>query len=274
LSQGLRRDNPSDISSKIVHQASQPKIEIYMKVKASPTILHKICIVCAISVFGVSQKSQSASLVQTQSFSLQNGAIDLTFNRFNPALGTLTSVTTSISYTRSGGYLGVDNEGASTATVNFSHRTNIIVDDDNLVLDWSNLAGGARLLTSTSTRTITTLSGITVGADSDASPDYAGSDYYRYDLPDAYKTSSGSFLNISQFEGSGDVDVPVDVSQSNTTTGAGALAQNYLPSDISGSMTITYNYDAFAPIPEPNAVAFAVISISIGCCMRRRGKSS
>jgi hypothetical protein len=212
-----------------------------------------------------------ATIVQTQSFSVAQDDLNFVFDRFDGTLGTLTGVSITLNYTRAGGYVAADNEGASAATISFTHTTNIGVDADAEILDWTNLAGGARLLSSTSNRSTASLSSIVIAADSDpGSADFTGTDYYRFDLATVEKTSSGSFANIAQFEGTGSVSVPVSVTQSNSVTGSGAIATATEPALISGSFTITYNYEPAAPVPEPGLALLSMMSVGMLFMRRRR----
>ncbi|MFM2241821.1 MAG: hypothetical protein RLZ97_676 [Verrucomicrobiota bacterium] len=228
--------------------------------------------VIAISISGSSL--QAATIVQSQSFSVAQDDLNFVFNKFDTSLGTLTGVSITLNYTRSGGYVVADNEGASQATISFTHNTNVGVDADQEILDWTNLAGGARLLSSTSNRSTASLPNIVIGADSEGgSADFTGSDSYRFDLAAVEKTSSGSFANISQFQGAGTYSVPVSVTQGTTVTGSGAFAQATQPALVEGSFTITYTYDAAAPVPEPSGAMLSMISAGILLSRRRRSGS-
>lgn len=221
------------------------------------------CLILALSTAGL----QGATLVQTQSFNLQSGDLNLVFNGFNTALGTLQSVYIELDYNRSGGYLAADNEGASAATVNLSHTTNFTADADLEILDWSRLGGGTRLLAQSLNRTISTDSHA-IGADDDAgTSDFnsSGADYYRYDLASVSKSSTGYFSNVAQFNDKQPFTIPVNVAQSNTITSSGALNQAYSPSTLAGAMKITYTYEA---VPEVSTMALG--SVAIGCLLLRR----
>lgn len=251
---------------------NHPKIEKQAEMKRSIIRSKGSAIaVAAIALHGLSftQQADGATIVQTQSFNVKQADFNLVFSRFNASLGTLTGVSITLQYQRSGGYLGVDNEGASSATVSFTHNTNILVDVDNEILDWSRLSGGTRLLSILSNRSTTTLTDISVGADTDGEADYSGSDYYRYNLETINMTSSGagSFANIAQFGGTGNISVPVTVTQSNSITGAGASAQNFDPATVAGTFTITYTYEA---IPEPSVAVVSAMSLGMLCLRRRR----
>lgn len=212
--------------------------------------------------------------MQSQSFSVAQDSFDFVFNKFDTSLGTLTGATISLNYSRSDGYITADNEGASPATISFTHTTNVAVDADVAILDWSNAAGGARLLSSTSTRATTTFSNITIQADSDVGPaDFTGSDSYQGSLPTANITSSGSFADTSQFEGSGTISVPVSVTQGTSVTGSGAIAQASQPALVSGTFTVTYTYEPTAPVPEPSAAMLSMLSVGALIMRRRRSLS-
>lgn len=220
--------------------------------------------ILALSTMGM----QGATLVQTQSFGLQSGDLSLAFNGFNTSLGTLTSVYIELDYTRSGGYLAADNEGASAGTVNLSHTTNFTVDADLEILDWSRLGGGTRLLAQSLNRTTTTTSHA-IGADDDpGTSDFSSSglDYYRYDLATLSKSSTGYFANVNQFNDAATFNVPVTVSQSNSITSSGALNQAYSPAGLAGTVKLTYVYDA---VPEVSSSALVALAAG-GLLIRRR----
>ena len=204
----------------------------------------------------------AATITQVQNFDLTGGDLNLSYNGFDTKLGALTGAYIELSYVRTGGYLGVDNESATSATVTFTHLSRFYVDSDGVVLDWSRISGGTRLLAESLNRTTSSSGNMTVGADSDGAPDYAGSDYLRYELADVVKNSDGYFANVSQFNDKPSFEIPVTVSQSNSITGLGGSAQNYLPAGLSGTMTLTYTYTAATPVPEPSGACLSVMAFS------------
>ena len=242
-------------------KALAPKFTTYMK-----PIPHLIstCLLMAISAPGL----HGATLFQTQPFNLQDGDLNLAFNGFNTALGTLQSVYIELDYTRSGGYLAADNEGATAGTVTLTHITNFAADGDAEVLDWSRLGGGTRLLAQSLNRTTTTNTNA-IGADDDpGTSDFnsSGADYYRYNLATVSKSSTGYFSNVAQFEDKQPFTVPVTADQPNTITIGGALNQAYSPATLAGAMKITYTYEA---VPEVPSASLAAIALG-GLLLRRR----
>jgi len=66
--------------------------------------------------------SSAASIVQTGSYAfVPNGSQTLTFNKFDTTLGTLTSVTVSVTLTKTGGTYEVDNDSATGGTIDLTH---------------------------------------------------------------------------------------------------------------------------------------------------------
>lgn len=215
----------------------------------------------------------AATVVQTKSFDLVDGDFNPTFNGFDTSLGTLQSVYIILTYTREGGYLGIDNESDSVASVTFSHTTRFDVDteQDPPVLNWANAAGGSRLLATSLNRTISTLANQSVPTDSDEAPDFAGSDYRKFDLAVVTKSTDGYFLDINQFNNKSAFSIPVSVAQSNSITGLGGSAQSYLPADLTGSLALTYEYSPAAAVPEPSVAVLSMVTLTgFGLIRRRR----
>lgn len=168
-----------------------------MKAAKSQPIRHMLGCMAAACMVGISQESQAASLLQIPTFDLQQGSNDLTFHRFQPAPDTRFSVTTFIRPARSGCDPGVGDKGASTPTIRLRCPKDMIVDDEHQVLDWSNVAGDARLITASTPRPTSHSSVITVGADTDDSPGYVGFACDLCDVPEAAHHSYASFGPIA-----------------------------------------------------------------------------
>lgn len=81
----------------------------------------KSLVACALFA-SLASVGHSATLIQTQSYSfVPNGNQVLTFNKFNPALGTLNSITVSVVLNKTGGRFEIDNDSESSGTINLTH---------------------------------------------------------------------------------------------------------------------------------------------------------
>jgi hypothetical protein len=216
----------------------------------------------------------AATLVQTQSFAfLPDGTQDLTYNKFDTTLGTLTSVSISITLHKSGGQFEVDNDSDTAGTITLEHNVvgnlSVVSGGVSLIREDLSFIGASGALTANSAMSPREVLG-TTGDDTETFDATGLGDYIRFNPSDATVTDSGVIAAIarSAFEGTGVSDTFVlgaNAIQSVNVTGLGGLQQAITVANVSGDVTVTYNYDA---IPEP---ASALLG-GIGCLMllRRR----
>jgi hypothetical protein len=188
-----------------------------------------------------------------------------TFNKFNPALGTLTSVTVGFSFDASGGSLQVDNDGLSGATVTFGREVKGKLTSADVTVGNNTTYRSA----------ITEFDHFVAADDGDRIfplPevfDVGGTDYYSYAPGDELGTNNSA--NISSelwaaYTGTGTYNVNFVSLQSFYYTGIGALQIQSTAASIAPTVTVTYNY--IAAVPEPASTLLG--GIGLLALLRRR----
>lgn len=212
--------------------------------------------------------ASAATMLQSHNYAyIPNGSQTLTFNQFDTMGGTLTlnSVTITVTLSKTGGLHQVDNDSNETGTISLTHivQGNLTASVPLLRSNFSQI-GGTGSLTATSAVVATTI-GVTTGDPTPAfSTTYAG-DYYEY-IPSSALISDTGVIGSpfqSAYEGTGTFTTTVHAIQTTTANGVGGLAQAYGPSNVSGTVTITYDY-----VPEPSAALLGGLGFLI--MLRRR----
>lgn len=221
-----------------------PDPHIIVKKIAYPLLLSAVLIGAA----------PAATLIQTQSFAfLPDGSQDLTYNKFDTSLGTLTSVSVTISLTKTGGQFEVDNDSTESGFITLHHNVvgslSVVSGGVSLVRDDLTSIGASGTLTASSSMSPQEVTG-TSGDDTDTFDATGLSDYVRFNPLHASATDSGTIASLAQaaFQGPGTFVLGANALQSVNVTGLGGLQQAITVSDVSGEVTVTYHYDA---IPEP-----------------------
>ncbi len=193
----------------------------------------------------------AATLAQTQTFSFNpDDSAVLTFSEFNTSLGTLTSVQVEVSFTKSGGSFGADNESASPATVTLTQSVQGSLDFgtlDNSMVNSGYFGLPTSALKATSSTTVSLAASV---GDPTNEFNSTGADAYYYYPGNVTVTSSGYIADLSQFQGTGTYDLTFDATQSQKLTGVGGASLAYTPSTVSGYARVTYTYTA--SVPEPH----------------------
>ncbi|MFT3991964.1 MAG: choice-of-anchor E domain-containing protein [Luteolibacter sp.] len=212
------------------------------------------------------------SLVQTQGFSFTpNGNVNLTFAQFDDQGGTLvlTGVEITVTYTKTGGSLSVDNDSSESGSIDLSHTIvgNLTVKSGGVsLIDNSYQAIGSSLNASS---TATTTIGATTG-DSTTSYDNTGlSDNWVFSATDVTATDSGTILSALQsaYVGTGNFVLNFAATQTSDIDGLGGVNYALVNSAISGAVTVTYTYEV---IPEPSSVLLGLGSVGLFFLRRRR----
>lgn len=198
--------------------------------------------------------SSAATLIQTQSFAfLPDGSQDLTYNKFDTSLGTLTSVTVSVLLNKSGGQFEVDNDSTESGFITLHHNVvgslSVVSGGVSLVRDDLSTIGASGALTATSSMAPQEVLG-TTGDDTETFDATGLGDYVRFNPLNASATDSGTIAAMAQaaFEGPGTFVLGAHALQSVNVTGLGGLQQAITVANVSGEVTVTYHYE---PIPEP-----------------------
>lgn len=218
----------------------------------------------------------ATSIVQTSSFSsVPNTFIENDFALFDTVGGalTLTSVLIEVQFTKTGGQLSIDNDSATGATVNLTHRVAANLSEDN-VLDFTKsggsllgLSGASNLLRATSS-----VSGVFVAAnDGDSAAGYndGGLDNYTFSPGDTTVSDSGEMSNISQFIGTGSYDLDFEATQTVSSSVNSGMWLAFGPSTMNGFVRVTYEFTG-AVVPEPSVVTLMGACGAFALLRRRR----
>jgi hypothetical protein len=212
------------------------------------------------------QVASAATITQTGSYSfIPTGSQTLAYNKFNPALGTLTSVTVTTSLTKSGGSLFLDNDSGTAASGNVSQtvRIDLASGDVSFVATVGTAGSNVNASTNFSVSLAADTGGDVSGYQNDGGADNGGQAFSDVSTSQT-KTINPFFQNT--YEGTGTFDITVDGIQSfNTSTVSGA-AGSFTNSAATGEVTITYNYTA--AIPEPTSALLG--GIGLLALLRRR----
>jgi len=203
--------------------------------------------------------ANAAVIVQTDT--ITNGPVPsasfplttpFTFNQFDPALGTLNSVTLTIEATASADVIG-DNEAASA--VSFTANLNGSV-------------AGTIPAAIAATAVLTQSDGPEgVDGDNDAAADFVGTDSHDFgSISDNSSDSDFATTGLAPFIGLGTVGGSVNDTQSWSVSGGGDAVTQVSNSQSTTIWTVTYDYD---PVPEPSSALLGLVGL-LGLARRRR----
>lgn len=212
----------------------------------------------ALSGFG-----SAATLVQTQNYAfVPNGSQTMSFNKFNPDFGTLNSVTVTVLLNKTGGRFEVDNDSESSGTITLTHAVSGSLTANGVVLlrdDFSSI-GSTGTLNATNTLSNQNVSATTGDATTTFNSTGLG-DYVLFEPTSSSATDTGSIGNlfISSYLGTGTFTTTLNATQAVSAFGLGGLQQAFTVSNISGNVTVTYNYTPLVPVPEPESALLGCI---------------
>jgi hypothetical protein len=196
----------------------------------------------------------AATIVQTKNFSfVPNGNQAMTFDKFDTSLGTLESVTVTVNLNKTGGRFEIDNDSGSAGTLNLTHEvqgslstslgaTALLNTNDSFI-------GASGTLTASNSLLNQEVSATT--GDNTTTFNATGlSDYVLFEPGNSSDSDTGTVSGDFQFkyEGTGTYTMTVNATQLVSVTGLGGLQQAFTVSNVSGDVTVTYNYSA---VPEP-----------------------
>lgn len=228
-----------------------------------------------LSVAAATSANAALTLIETETFSfVPNGSRQMTFDKFDTQGGTrvLQSVEVTVSYTKSGGSLAVDNDSETGGTIRLQHSINGTL---------SVSSGGVNLLDSTFNPIGTGLNAVSVheslgigptSGDSTSQFNSTGnSDYFLFSPDPLTVTASGTINSALQSgfvasAGNNTFTLNFNALQTTDASGLGGLQQAFVVSSVEGFVTVKYNYDV---VPEPSISVLGVIG-ALGLVVRRR----
>lgn len=222
-----------------------------------------------IALFACAPVAQSAIITQTEIFSgTPNFTESLTFDQFDPSLGTLSRVTVSAFLNAGGAFLEADNEG-DAGTLSASYTVSL----DLSSVSVSFLASG--LIPALNGIGVTDTQNSVVGADDGDGTGLqtTGSDYVTFLALGGSASDSADMdsLIFSQYTGLGTFIIEAEVAQALSFTGTSGQAGAFSPNPSSGSITVEYEYHGDPVIPEPGTIiALLAAALAGGVIVRRR----
>lgn len=221
-------------------------------------------------LLGAAACSHAATITQTQPYGTQPTPFTetLSFNRFDPALGTLNSAVWSLSLNNSGGDITLDNDAATAATVQY--------DIGSIVSLRAPAVGVTPQLPGISTgasfvRTINLAADDGDGTTLDASgPDGA---FRTRGFPQSSSINNQPAFHVASYVGTVPFNVEADVRNVPPISFISGASRSDIqtevsPIDTSGVFTLVYNY---TPVPEPAAGALLALGLAGVVGARQRG---
>jgi hypothetical protein len=219
-----------------------------------------IFVPCCVLLFAPAAHAASISYYASDSGATPVSS-DFAVSKFDTSLGTLLSVQLEVTGNSFGGSNEVDNESTSGGNATLTIATDML------------FTGPGALIVLVLPQEVD--SGV-LGADSDATPDYTGSDWFKLtgssssDYQFDYLTSvaGGGTDDVSTYEGIGTVqfDWAASVNTSNSIDVAPTAAYT-MPTTFDFDATVTYTYDAI--IPEPATLSLLAMGLGSVIWIRR-----
>jgi len=220
--------------------------------------------------------ASAAQIVQVKPFgpNTPNFSQNLTFNKFDAALGTLLSVKVQIDLSSEGGFLRLDNDGDQPAAGNAQLGSNVKISSMQVAL----VNNALQPSVGSGVTVATTAPFAIAGTDGDNTTtfDIGGTDYFE--LLGAAGSDMGmdtvsSLFHSQYIDAIPDMVLATYVIAVNATQifnyGAiGGIAFSGGPVTASGNVTVTYNY---TPVPAPGAAGLAGLG---GLLLVRRNRKS
>lgn len=220
-----------------------------------------------IAAFLLGSGAFAESQTDSVSFSLQPaGTRILELDMFKGNIDELESVVFNIMYTKTGGSAQADNDSKDSGFITFTHRINAnLTSADVHLLDASSAIIGANMNASSSSEQIYLAP--SSNDDMQTFTTSQNNDFYTWE-PDDVSFKDNWDLNslyYSDIVGTGTYNINFEAIQNLSVTGFGGISQAFTPSDVNGTLSVTYNY-----IPEPTSAALIGVVGLAALLIRRR----
>jgi len=230
----------------------------------------KQIIIALVLALAVSVSAATITDTQSQSFTaVPNYDHIFTFNKFDPALGTLLSVQITLDVSVDNGSLVVDNDGVQGGNINVDLGADATLAGSEPILDT-----GFNGIPTVSA--VNSASGSVTGNDTDSTSQFdndGGPDNFVFNGTLA-TDSDGLFINPifhSNYTGSGSTfTTTADVNTVFNFSGLSGLAGSFSPVDATVAVTVVYKYDDGNTVPEPSTVLSLVIAGALALVRLRR----
>jgi hypothetical protein len=228
----------------------------------------RFALVLSIAALFADQSRADLTTPQTVSVNLQNTnwSNSLVFNKFDSSLGTLNSISLSLSGHVSG-TAWAENTSAASSTVNLVIQSIVT-------------------LSRSDTTQIITAAPVAASTDNlaafDGLQNFAGADFVKHtdlNADNTTLTSLNTAADLALFTGNGLITLPISAGANSFASGPGGLISSFTTL-ASASATIVYNYTAArvlhdpSPVPEPASIVLTACGgIGLMFVMHRRQKS-
>jgi hypothetical protein len=236
-------------------------------------MVRRVLAVCVLVVVLSSASAFAAVFSQVQSFAgIPNMNNTFAFNQFNTSLGTLTGIQITLTVNSDGGQFVIDNDSASAATGTFEFGAMGSISSTDVILLNSMFASIPGSVGAYHTQTFS------LGADNGdgiGNIDSTGPDGMTYAGSSESGSKTGTVSNMlwsvgsKGFIGTGTYNLLCNIMQWSNLTSTGGVEYSVTPVTASGSVQVSYVYDA---IPEPATLVILALGALIP--MKKRLKKS
>jgi len=216
--------------------------------------------------------SAAMTITQTQNFAfVPNGSQAMTFNKFDTLGGTrtLVSVTITVTLNKTGGSFEVDNDSATGGTITLTHTVSGALSSSlgagSLTDTGFSPIGGAGTL-----EAVNSTNQFVAATTGDATNTFNSTglaDNVVYNPGNSSVSSTGVVNSgtTALYAGTGTFTQTMTANQLVSATGLGGLQQSFTVSNVSGDVTITYNY-----VPEPASTMLGGLGVIVLLTRHRR----